>query len=83
MDLIRISTIVSHYAHDFSNVSKGVGINFTVVPGLDCGEGVGMLSDDIGEEDHHVATVGGGDVAPGGVFECIASCGNCCVNVVG
>lgn len=83
MDLIRITTIVFQNRNHLSNIAQGVIVCLAIVPGLDRGEEFGILRAEVREYHHHVAAVGGGHVAPGGVFECFAGSGDGCVDIFG
>ena len=56
---VGVASIISKRADDFSNVSQGVAIWFSVVPSFNCGEGLSVLFDEGGKFEQETAAICG------------------------
>ncbi len=66
-DLVSPTGVVADASDNGANITPGHGDGLAVVEGLDGGEEVGVLLDNVGELVHESAAVLGGGLLPGGV----------------
>lgn len=84
MDFVCVATVVSQHAGDFIEVlGEGDRVGFSIVPGLDGGEGFGVGFHEGGKLEQEATSVSGGQVAPGGRFKGCSGGGDGDVDIFG